>query len=70
MYSTAVGYTGGSLENPTYQQVCSGRSGHNEVVLVAYDESKVSPPDFQITQQLSSRVRTRGLLSNVPSTTY
>lgn len=46
VYSTAVGYCGGNVENPTYQQVCSGRSGHNEVVMVAYDESKVSYADL------------------------
>jgi methionine-S-sulfoxide reductase len=46
VYSTAVGYTGGTLENPTYQQVCSGRTMHNEVVLVAYDESKLSYADL------------------------
>jgi peptide-methionine (S)-S-oxide reductase len=40
--STAVGYSGGRLANPTYQDVCSGRTGHAEVVQVEYDPAKVS----------------------------
>jgi peptide-methionine (S)-S-oxide reductase len=36
VYTTAVGYAGGSTQNPTYREVCSGRTGHAEVVLVAY----------------------------------
>jgi peptide-methionine (S)-S-oxide reductase len=40
--STAVGYTGGSTPNPTYQEVCTGRTGHTEVVRVAYDPGRVS----------------------------
>jgi peptide-methionine (S)-S-oxide reductase len=39
---TAVGYLGGTLENPTYQDVCSGATGHAEVVEVDYDPSRVS----------------------------
>ena len=42
VYSTAVGYTGGSTPNPTYEEVCSGRTGHNEVVQVWFDPSVVS----------------------------
>jgi peptide-methionine (S)-S-oxide reductase len=36
VYSTSVGYAGGTTPNPTYREVCSGRTGHTEVVLVAY----------------------------------
>ena len=39
---TAVGYSGGYTPNPTYQEVCSGATGHNEVVLVVYDPAKTS----------------------------
>ena len=42
VYATAVGYAGGPTPNPTYKEVCSGRTGHTEVVLVAYDPKKVS----------------------------
>ena len=42
IYTTAVGYAGGPTPNPTYEEVCSGRTGHNEVVLVVYDPSKIS----------------------------
>jgi peptide-methionine (S)-S-oxide reductase len=42
VYSTAVGYAGGRTPNPTYDEVCSGYTGHAEVVLVAYDPMKVS----------------------------
>jgi peptide-methionine (S)-S-oxide reductase len=40
--STAVGYAGGQTPNPNYREVCSGRTGHAEVVLVAYDPSEVT----------------------------
>jgi peptide-methionine (S)-S-oxide reductase len=40
--TTAVGYMGGSLKNPTYHDVCTGQTGHAEVVQITYDPSKVS----------------------------
>lgn len=42
VYITAVGYAAGSTPNPTYQEVCSGMTGHNEVVLVVYDPAVIS----------------------------
>ena len=42
VYTTAAGYAGGFTPNPTYEEVCSGRTGHNEVVLVAYRPEEVS----------------------------
>jgi peptide-methionine (S)-S-oxide reductase len=42
VYSTSVGYAGGSTPNPTYEETCSGGTGHAEVVQVVYDPSKVS----------------------------
>jgi peptide-methionine (S)-S-oxide reductase len=42
VYATAVGYAGGYTPNPTYEEVCSGLTGHNEVVLVVYDPAQVS----------------------------
>lgn len=42
VYSTAVGYAAGSTPNPTYEEVCSGLTGHNEVVQVIYDPKQVS----------------------------
>ena len=42
VYSTAVGYAAGYTPNPTYREVCSGLTGHNEVVLVVFDPNQVS----------------------------
>ncbi len=42
VYTTAVGYAGGHTPNPTYEEVCSAKTGHTEVVLVVFDPAKVS----------------------------
>ena len=46
VYSTAVGYAGGFTPNPTYQEVCSGETGHAEVVRVIYDPGKIDYEDL------------------------
>jgi peptide-methionine (S)-S-oxide reductase len=46
VYVTAAGYAGGTVENPTYEQVCSSRTGHAETVKVVYDPAKVSYDDL------------------------
>jgi len=42
VYTTAAGYSGGYTKNPTYREVCTGMTGHNEVVLIVYDPAKVT----------------------------
>src|SRR4051812_42311148 len=46
VWTTAVGYAGGYTPNPTYQEVCSGSTGHTEAVLVVYDPARVSYEDL------------------------
>ena len=46
VYSTAVGYQNGTTPNPTYEEVCSGKTGHAEAVMVAYDPTVVSYEDL------------------------
>lgn len=46
VFSTSVGYAGGFTPNPTYQEVCTGMTGHNEVVFVVYDPSEVTYPEL------------------------
>lgn len=49
VYTTAVGYGAGITPNPTYQEVCSGLTGHNEIVLVVYDPKKISFKQLLVT---------------------
>jgi peptide-methionine (S)-S-oxide reductase len=46
VYTTAVGYAGGYTPNPTYEEVCSGKTGHTEAVLVAFDTARTSYQDM------------------------
>ncbi len=60
IYVTAVGYAGGLTPNPTYEEVCSGLTGHNEVVLVVYDPKKV-PYEKLLTAFWESHDPTQGM---------
>ena len=53
VYTTAVGYAAGHTLNPSYQEVCTGMTGHNEVVLVVYDPAVVS---LQYRRRLQERL--------------
>ena len=46
VHTTIVGYCGGGSNNPTYEEVCSGKTGHAEVVRVVYDDSKINLVDL------------------------
>ena len=46
VYTTSAGYAGGTTPNPTYEEVCSGLTGHTEVVMVAFDPSKIAYADL------------------------
>jgi peptide-methionine (S)-S-oxide reductase len=60
VYSTAVGYAGGVTPNPTYQEVCTGRTGHAEVVLVVFDPAEVSYAQL-LTQFWEAHDPTQGM---------
>ena len=49
VYTTAFGYSGGYTKNPTYREVCTGMTGHNEVVLVVYDPSVITYENLLVT---------------------
>ena len=60
VYTTAVGYAAGHTPNPTYQEVCSGQTGHNEVVLVVFNPTLVSYADL-LTAFWESHDPTQGM---------
>lgn len=59
VHSTVVGYLGGTLENPTYADVCTGRTGHAEVVQVTFDSEQASYDDLLDVFWESHNPRTR-----------
>jgi peptide-methionine (S)-S-oxide reductase len=60
VYTTAAGYTGGITANPTYEEVCSGRTGHTEAVLVAFDP-KVIPYESLLRTFFEEHNPTQGM---------
>jgi peptide-methionine (S)-S-oxide reductase len=60
VWTTAVGYAGGTTPNPSYEEVCSGMTGHNEVVLVVYDP-KVTSYDKLLAVFWESHDPTQGM---------
>jgi peptide-methionine (S)-S-oxide reductase len=70
VWTTAVGYAGGFTPNPTYEETCTGRTGHAEVVLVAYDPKEISTEQL-LTVFWESHDPTQGMRQgNDVGTTY